>query len=404
MARTEQAWPSNHANRRHSVDPRRPWAPSPLVPAADVDIVELPNEEAESSGSSSSRSTRTSGRKQRTRRQAGDEAPVRATPRERPLSWLSCFKLHPRSLFTQDDATVVHAPANTESQNDRAHSDRREITAADWRSYGYWARPRFGGTWDVMVRNATPPPDPARELSLPEVEAIIGSLREAGGERTFPENWVPRARHPCMPPRPEQWPTPQQTYDPLPGELTLNPWLEHRVVGPPALHFDLRLRAEDVQLNRAPAVRYYSDTLSAGNRVDFEYDGPHGAQPATYPGVPRLRITALAEDAQPVFWWPVTVLPHHERLPVLMQDVLDALIANFEEHLTADEFLILSDERKLMLFRAHARRMRMPVGGILPPQDDGLRRVDYLGDNCCFRGLAPAPDGDGFVLFMGPPP
>ena len=34
---------------------------------------------------------------------------------------------------------------------------------------------------------------------------------------------------------------------------------------------------------------------------------------------------------------------------------------------------------------------------------DGLRRLDYLGSNYIFRGLEPAPDGEGFILFMGAP-
>ena len=32
----------------------------------------------------------------------------------------------------------------------------------------------------------------------------------------------------------------------------------------------------------------------------------------------------------------------------------------------------------------------------------GLRRVDFLGDRYMFRGLEPAPDGDGFMMYFGP--
>ncbi|KAI0365776.1 hypothetical protein BV20DRAFT_972671 [Pilatotrama ljubarskyi] len=391
-------WPMNHARETHTVDPRRPWVPSPSLPAAELQPGQLLRSEAQSSRSASTRSSRGSGRKQRTRRQAGDEAPVTLTltlqggGRERPQSWLSC--LHPKKLFRrsrslalEDDATVGNA---------EGHFGMREISPSEWRAYGYWARPRLGGTWGMTVNNATPL-DVPRELSPPEVDAMFASLREPGGE-TFPENWVPRVRHPALPPRPDLWPTPRQTYDPLPTEVQLNPWLVHRIAGPPPLHFDLRLRAEDVKLNIP------SPDESRVDRVEFDCDGPNGAQPATYPGVPRLRICALAGDPQPTFWWPVTVLPHHEALPVLVEDVLDALIANFEERMTADEFRQLSEERVQMLCRAYARRTALVVGGRTCPRDDGLRRVDYLGDSVCFRGLEPAPDGEGFMLFVGPPP
>ena len=117
-----------------------------------------------------------------------------------------------------------------------------------------------------------------------------------------------------------------------------------------------------------------------------------------------MRITGLAGDSQHEFPWPVTVMPHHEALPVLVSDVVNALIANFEERLTIEEIEALSEGRKLMLYHAYWRRIRFPVGGRTLPDDDGLRRVDYLGDAVFFRGLEPNPCGDGFMLFTGPPP
>ncbi|KAI0823477.1 hypothetical protein BC628DRAFT_1449855 [Trametes gibbosa] len=403
-------WPTNQTNRLHNVDLRRAWVPSPVVaPAADADAdagQHPANGSGPSSASTSSRSTRASGRKQRTRRGAGDEAASRdpgafvlalgagTGRRERPQSWLSC--LHPKRLFAhrgsraqaEDDGLDEHAVG-------RSDSLRREVAPAEWRAYGYWARPYINLPWGFRVNNATPPDTP-RELSPAEVDAMLAGLREPGGQ-TFPENWVPRVAHFSLPPRPALWPTPPQTFDPLPGELQLNPWLTHRPTGPSPLHFDLRLRAEDVQLN-APDTRYST------RRADFRVFGPNGAQPATYPGVPRLRICALAADAQAVFWWPFTVLAHHEALPVQMRDVLDALVANFEERMSLEEFNLLSDERARMLHRAYLRRTALVVGGRPCPKDDGLRRVDYLGDNICFRGLEPLPGGEGFMMFVGPPP
>ena len=249
---------------------------------------------------------------------------------------------------------------------------------------------------------------------------MLANLFGPDGTR-HPENWVPRVEHPSLPQRPDLWPTPQLTYDPLPDVLQLNPFLVHRLTGRPPLHYDLRYRLEDIILGERPPephapARAHSASASAGTsaearanrarprRVDFWADGPNGSQPATYPGVPRLRISALAADPGAEWPWPVTALPHHERLPVLVRDVLAALKENFDERMTEEEVYALSDDRRTRLYQAYWRRVRTPVGGCLPAEDDGLRRVDYLGDQTYFRGLAPAPDGDGFILFMGSPP
>ncbi|KAI0330755.1 hypothetical protein GY45DRAFT_1409892 [Cubamyces sp. BRFM 1775] len=461
------AWPSNEAKVGHTVDLRRPWIPSPGIRAAaaihvGVDVEERPargeapevhedeiedgfeearrregvgrqvpppSEPSRAASSSTSTSTRSSvqqpgsrkHRKQQRVRQeaqtAGDERPARpigtTTPvnhaRERPRSWLSC--LHPRKLLKRSRSSLAAAAAPAPTEDDdipataaepHERPSRRELTPSEWRAYGYWARPTLGPPWTLMVHNATPPEHP-RELSPAEVDAMFAGLREHGGGEPYPERWVARVEHPSLPPRPDLWPTPRQAFDPLPRDVQLNPWLRHHVFGPPALHFDLRLRAADALLNRAPQD-FDDGRRLPGPRAPFDLDGPDGAQPATFPGVPRLRIAILAGDPQPEFWWPVTVLAHHEALPVLVCDVLDALVANFEERMAVDEVRLLSEERRLMVYRAYARRTNLVVGGRPCPKDDGLRRVDYLGDNVCFRGLEPAPDGQGFVLFMGPPP
>ena len=269
---------------------------------------------------------------------------------------------------------------------------------------------------------------PARELSPPQVDAMIATLRDPDGT-LHPERWIPRVEHPSLPPRPDLWPTPQLSSLDLPPEaLQLNPFLRRTLVGRPPLHFDLRARAEDILLGvGAPelgpststsagpstsATAPYAGTLfgasrrrASGTLVDFYVDGPNGAQPATYPGVPSLKISALAGDPKAVFPWPVTVIAHHERLVVQVADVLHALIANFEELMFPEEYEELSEDRQGLVAHAYRRRIRRPVGGVLPPEDDGLRRVDYLGDATYFRGLAPVGDGsDGFMLFLGPPP
>ncbi|EJF58385.1 hypothetical protein DICSQDRAFT_139466 [Dichomitus squalens LYAD-421 SS1] len=355
---------------------------------------------------------------------------------ERRKSWLSV--LSPKKLFRKRRSVAEASddfgshPQDAENWEPEGARIRR-VSSAEWRAYGMWARPKLGKRYgDIIVRNATPL-NPPRELSPPQTDAMFASLWEDG--RPHPERWIPRVEHWSLPPRPSLWPTPRQRYDPLPQELQLNPFLEHRLVGRPLIHFDLRMRAEDITLGERPpppSVNPYTSarsgadnghnslsvvvsanpTSESSNRdendrrriIPFWCDGPNGAQPATYPGVPRLRITGLAGDPQHEFPWPVTVMPHHEALPVLVCDVVNALIANFEERMTVEEIEALSEGRKIMLYQAYWRRIRFSVGGTMPPDDDGLRRVDYLGDAVYFRGLEPHPRGDGFMLFMGPPP
>lgn len=131
----------------------------------------------------------------------------------------------------------------------------------------------------------------------------------------------------------------------------------------------------------------------------FDVSGPNGAQPATHPGVSEMKITMLADDALPVFPWPFIVNAHHDALPVTMCDVIMALVDNFKERMTQAEVNSLDPRRKQIMEQAYWNRLT----AMAISNDDGIRRVDYLGGNYMFRGLEPAPDGEGFMLFVGAP-
>jgi hypothetical protein len=133
------------------------------------------------------------------------------------------------------------------------------------------------------------------------------------------------------------------------------------------------------------------------------YYDPHGqtaAQPATCPGVSSMRITILADDSAIEFPWPFVVLSHHPALPVTVQDVIGAMHTNFHESVTKMEMATLSPAREDRIH--HTFWKRCEDHNIA--QEDGLRRVDYLGDHYMFRGLEPTSDGRGFMMFFGPPP
>lgn len=295
----------------------------------------------------------------------------------------------------------------------------------------------------TFAADLTAPPDTPHEPLRPaQIDAMFARLHSPDGRR-YPENWVARTVHPSLPPRPDLWPTPRGMEIPLPTDLQLNPFLLYRNRGRPPIHFDLRTRVVDIMLDgrlehtqpqqppnqfgyletqradvgpstvrtdAGPSSSSNSSSSRRGKRralpygfVDFGVDGANGAQPATYPAVSCLRITALADDWHAVFPWPMTVFSRHEALPVSVKDVLNALVANFEARLWNYEVQQMSDGRKALMNEAYWRRMKLEVGGKTPPKDDGLRRVDYLGDASFFRGLAPAQDGEGLMLFVGPP-
>lgn len=217
--------------------------------------------------------------------------------------------------------------------------------------------------------------------------------------RAIPENWIARLEHPSLPPRSPLWPTPPSTPSPLPpplpAELQLNAFLQHRRTGKPPMIFDVRMIERTVFLGEVPPI----PEDNTPGLVPFHTDGPNGGQPATYPGVSALNITALADDPLGEFPWPFIVLAHHPSLPVTVQDIIVAILANFQECVTEDEVNSLTAARRDQVYRAYWQRVKE----LMLAEDDGIRRIDYLGDRYMFRGLEPAEVGDGFMIYFGPP-
>lgn len=134
--------------------------------------------------------------------------------------------------------------------------------------------------------------------------------------------------------------------------------------------------------------------------VLFRSTEANGAQPATYPGVSTLSITAVADEITPIFPWPATVCSKHPALPVTVEDVLRLLYDNFQELITHNEFGCLTRQRVEVMRHAYRRRVDALAGLAAP--EEGFKRIDFLGDRHMFRGLEPAPDGQGFIMFVGP--
>ena len=232
-----------------------------------------------------------------------------------------------------------------------------------------------------------------------------------------PEQWISRLEHPALPPRPSLWTTPPSSSPPSPPHpchLQLNPFLEHRLTGVPPIVFDIRFKPHSIILGEAPpntpspSSSSTSSSSSSGSQhahfIMFNPEGPNGLQPATYPGIPALTICALADEMTFHFPWPVLAICGDSSLPVTVREVLRAIYLNFQEYMTEEELSSLTRLRRSQVERAYHQRVRDLPGC---PADDGIRRVDFLGDRCIFRGIEPVKDGDGdgegFVLFVGPP-
>ena len=126
------------------------------------------------------------------------------------------------------------------------------------------------------------------------------------------------------------------------------------------------------------------------------------SQPATWPLCAKLVITGCADDPQSQWPWPITI---HNPWGVTLRDVLLAIRENLKQALWPQEWDLLHPERRSAIERLHtARAMAHPLGHPPPgPDDDEVLRSDYLLDHTFFRGLAPNPYGDGWIMHFGAP-
>jgi hypothetical protein len=184
------------------------------------------------------------------------------------------------------------------------------------------------------------------------------------------------------------WRSPQEPMPP-PWECQLNPFLEHRSIGPTPLYFDIG--------------RETTGIIFGEPQTTIPIDDGDRAQPATFPLVTEMRIRAVADDSSPNFPWPITV---RNTRGVTCQDIFSAIYRNFQEFVTVQEYEGWSSRRKDQCARAYQVRVQTtnawnPERPI--PWNDGLRRIDYMGDRVLFRGLEPSPNRDpSWIMFVGP--
>jgi hypothetical protein len=102
-----------------------------------------------------------------------------------------------------------------------------------------------------------------------------------------------------------------------------------------------------------------------------------------------MYMNAIAD--QDSFPWPIMVA---NTRGIRCRDIFDAISLNFQQFILQSEYDDWDEtRRKHCLVEYDAR------GG--PLTNDGVRRLDYLGGRVWFRGLAPNPNREGWVLFVG---
>ncbi|KAF7350575.1 MYND-type domain-containing protein [Mycena sanguinolenta] len=250
-----------------------------------------------------------------------------------------------------------------------------EIPVSKWRAFAAYSRPVINGvhvhntfiphhivhlTWRTSIhkRYSTASAAPVAQSTRSFGSAALNTHPFLHVRRSGP---FPRANEPL----------------PFPWECQLNRYLKRAVTGSAPLYWNLR----------------------AGDRAIL-YGGPNDvtipltvtdlAEPATYPLVTHMYISAVAcTDAG--FPWKFLIVNSNG---IRVRDVVNAIVDNFHCFVFRSEYDNWG--------KARQRRAELEWnlrGG--PSTDDGLRRLDYLCGQTCFRGLEYNPDRTGWILYMG---
>lgn len=210
-----------------------------------------------------------------------------------------------------------------------------------------------------------------------DVQQVFDSLRDPDGSR-HPERWIAGLEHPAIPPRPKRWTEPRPG-DPLPfpWEVQLNPFLQHLPFGPPPLCWNVGLDLSKVMIGQTMATI----PLCPADK----------SQPATYPFLTHMYINAIADDPLPVFPWPIMV---YNPRGIKCIDVFQAVYQNFQQHVALAEYESWDGVRQAPAKLAFEARWGQA-------RDERMRRSDFLGTHCMFRGLEPHPNREGWMMFVG---
>lgn len=160
--------------------------------------------------------------------------------------------------------------------------------------------------------------------------------------------------------------------------LAIHPLLSGR--SPSGIHFDL-------------SSPVFSPTHSVGSG---RFTAPSEAlyQPATDPPITKMCIT------HELLIWPIEIKPHRGEYevipPINVGDVLYIVHQFLRRQIRHSEWAKLDPHRRTEVTRAYTRRYMSVPATSNEEASHGVRRVDYLEDQCLFVGLAKIHDRDGF--------
>ncbi|KAL0946663.1 hypothetical protein HGRIS_012853 [Hohenbuehelia grisea] len=331
----------------------QPWRPSPLLSSWPLDLpwnrLPLPLDNYPPSPPTSSSSS------------GPHTPPLRASLLRSIRVLKRLLPGSPRRRISSE-SPLATSPARELGIEIKTVNDR--VPLSEWKAYGYFACPFVNG---MNVYNESPGP-PGVTPNIDEVYEAFESLTRDDS------HWIRGTQHIALPPRPTRWAEPNPL-DPLPFpfECQLNPHLEHKLFGTPPLIFNIGLH---------PGVILY-----AGVDVTLPLLPSDKAQPATYPFLTHMFINAVADDPMDNFPWPIMVV---QELGIKVADVLNAIYHNFQEHVSRTEYDSWPPARRKQAAAARTSRIAASNGTV--PEDDTVRRIDYLGDLVMFRGLQANPD------------
>jgi hypothetical protein len=185
-------------------------------------------------------------------------------------------------------------------------------------------------------------------------------------------------------------------------KIQIHPYLDGKNVRPD-FYFDISAP------EFVPQRRYPNGTLAT--IPDAELD-----EPATYPGIKEMTITA-----EGVPQWPVVLKPTEAPSPIMglglnvpswvegasddvkpiaLRDVLYAIWSVMQTQISHLDWGKLSTSEEHAVSRAYTRRCKTALQfgeeAAINEQNLGVKKVDFLLDKHMFRGLKPAKGSEGF--------
>jgi len=124
-------------------------------------------------------------------------------------------------------------------------------------------------------------------------------------------------------------------------------------------------------------------------------------QPATHPGITRLRIVCDLIPQWPMDLEPISNYANSGATPpLLLQDVLVMIHRSMHKRISHVDWARLHPVESQAITKAFSRRCASFGPMESQARNDGVKRVDYLRGKVWFRGLVPTPEANTMRLIL----